>query len=121
MPTLVDYLNRLPIKLAFLHGSAAEGLPFADLDIACLAREPVDPLDFILEHGANLEKKLGVPVDLHLLNQAPIGFRFHATRGQVLVSEDEVSLADWKEATWNDYFRNQYFFDELRRHLLNRG
>lgn len=54
----------------------------------------------------------------HLLQEAPLEFRYQASRGEPLLVRDAQRLADWKESTWNEYFRNQYFFEDYTRQML---
>lgn len=108
-------LEREPgVEFSLLHGSAAEGLPFRDLDIALYLREPPeDPLHYVLGLGERLEREVGIPCDVHLLNRAPAGFAYNASRGRALSARDPEQLARWREDVWTRYFS---FEPLLRRH-----
>ena len=87
---------RPEVLFAYAHGSFLEDLPVHDLDLA-IYLEPIRGENATLvsmELAADLERAirpaLRLPVDVRLLNQAPIGFRYHAFRGRLLSSRDEA-------------------------------
>ncbi len=95
------------IRMAYLLGSFLTARSFRDIDIAVYF-EPdflhtVDPLRYCFQIADELERAVRYPVDVHLLNDAPCGFRFEATRGVVLVSRDEPFRIDWTVRTWQEY------------------
>ncbi len=84
---------------AILLGSFAQARPFRDIDIAVYLEltflQEVDPLRYCFRLADALERAVGYPVDVHRLNDAPCGFRFSATCGQVLLSRDEAFRREW--------------------------
>jgi predicted nucleotidyltransferase len=84
---------------AILLGSFAQARPFRDIDIAVYLEltflQEVDPLRYCFHLADALERAVGYPVDVHRLNDAPCGFRFSATCGQVLLSRDEAFRREW--------------------------
>lgn len=91
---LTEILHQEPIVLgAWLHGSFHEGLPFHDIDVAVYldpASEAThDPLTLMLELGDRLERAVRLPVDVRVLNGAPLSFQFRATGGRPLLLRDE--------------------------------
>jgi len=115
--------ERPEIRLAYLLGSFAQARPFRDIDIAVYLEpeflQSVDPLRYCFQLAGALERIVGYPVDVHRLNDAPCGFRFSATCGQVLVSRDEAFRLDWTERTWREYaefepYRRMYLQEWLR-------
>ena len=102
---LTAALEDEPAAFAFLHGSAAEGLPFRDLDVGVYLHGAVsDPLRTSLELADRLERAVGIPVDVHVLNSTPAGFAFFVNRGQLLLCRDEQALGDWRERVYREYF-----------------
>jgi predicted nucleotidyltransferase len=90
------------IQFAYLHGSALEGLPHRDLDVA-LYLEPTHPaaqdsFDYEMHLSVELTQALGFPVDVHALNQAPLGFQHSAVQGELLLVRDSDQLADYLES-----------------------
>ncbi len=62
---------------------------------------------FGLELAAELEQALPamirLPVDVRILNQAPLGFRYHVFRGRLLFSRDESLRTKLLEETLSRY------------------
>lgn len=90
---LAERLSGYPeIVGAWLHGSFDEGLPFHDIDIA-LYVEPEsdaarDPLPLMLKLMDELERAVRYPVDVRVINHAPLNFQFYATAGRPLLMRD---------------------------------
>jgi predicted nucleotidyltransferase len=90
---LAERLSRYSeIVGAWVHGSFDEGLPFHDIDIA-LYVEPEsdaahDPLAFMLRLMDELEPIVRYPVDVRVINRAPLNFQFYATAGRPLLMRD---------------------------------
>ncbi len=78
------------VVFAYPHGSLVEGGPVRDVDIAVWLRSGTDPLDYIVSRSLEMEQRLGLPVDIQVLNEAPIPFRYVVyTRGQLLTAKNE--------------------------------
>jgi len=78
------------VVFAYLHGSFVEGSSVRDVDIAVWLRSGADPLDYIVSRSLEMEQRLGLPVDIQVLNEAPIPFRYVVyTRGRLLTVKDE--------------------------------
>lgn len=118
---LVDRLRRLlegrrEIRCAYLHGSFLEGGPYRDVDLAVWI-ESVRRAGwraYELDLAVELQLALGQPVDVRVLNDAPLAFRFHALRGQLLVVRDPEWLDELRARTWDEYFD---FLPFARRYL----
>jgi predicted nucleotidyltransferase len=99
--------NRPEILFALLHGSFLAGGLFRDVDLAlylapgAIQREAFR--DYELEQGVRWSEVLGLPVDVRLLNDAPVSFRYHALRGAVLVVQEEEFLDEFRARTWDEY------------------
>lgn len=93
--TLQRVLEAQPdIQFAYLYGSFLEDLPFHDVDIAVYLEDGADFSDRALELAEVAERALReaghpLPVDVRVLNRAPLGFRYHVFRGHLLLSRDE--------------------------------
>ena len=98
---------RSEVHFAYLHGSASEGLPYQDLDVA-LYLEPDhpatrDPFDYEMHLSVQLTRVLGFPVDVHVLNPAPLGFQHAAVAGELLLVRDTDELSDYLERVARSY------------------
>lgn len=95
------------IAFAYLLGSFQQGLPFRDIDVAvymepeCLKR--TDALRYSFRLADELERAIPYPVDVRILNDAPCGFCYNATRGALLLSRNEVQRLEWVVQTWQEY------------------
>jgi predicted nucleotidyltransferase len=78
------------VVFAYAFGSFVEGGPFEDLDVALFLDDGcMDVLTRQLDLTARLEAAASLPVDIVLLNDAPLGLRGVALRGRLLYSRDE--------------------------------
>jgi uncharacterized protein len=117
---IADLLRtRGDVVAAYLFGSTARGQSRAgsDVDIAVLFEPPpVHTLDgprLSLE-GA-LERDLGVPVDLVVLNDAPVDVRARVLRdGRLLVDRDRAARIRFEVRTRNEAFDLQPVLDRYR-------
>ena len=82
------------------------------------ARE-VDVADYEISHSLRLEKVLGLPVDVKILNDAPLSFRYHVSRGILLLNRDDSIREDFLRRTWSEYFDflplSRIYLEELTR------
>jgi len=121
---LKDILSeRDDVVFAYLHGSFVQGEEFRDVDVAVfLAGGSVrlhDDVEYEISLSLKLEKKLGLPVDVKILNNAPLGFRYHASRGTLLLTRDESARESFLNRTWSQYFDflplSRIYLEELTR------
>jgi hypothetical protein len=106
--TLAVHLSRRPeIRFAILYGSATEGGTFRDLDIGVsVDRSRVSAeadLDFAFALADELAKVVPFPVDVRVINDAPLPFRYNVSRGIPLAARDEEALYTFLERTWDDW------------------
>jgi predicted nucleotidyltransferase len=108
---LVNHLrDREEILFAILYGSAAEGGEFRDVDVAIWVDRAVVPanreLAFAFGLADELERVTGYPVDVRVINDAPLPCRYNVSRGQKLVARDEEAYYTFLERTrsaWWDF------------------
>ena len=110
--------GRPEVLFAYLHGSFLEGGPYRDLDIAVFVHpQQIEAARWRTYEGdlaVELQLMLGQPVDVRLLNDAPLAFRYHATGGLPLVSRDPEARDEFRARTWDMYFD---FLPFARRYL----
>jgi predicted nucleotidyltransferase len=101
------------VVLAFLHGSFSTGGTFRDIDVAVwLApdrRSRDERFRYALDLSVHLHVQLRCQVDVRVLNDAPLGFRYHALQGRPLVTRDDEFLDELRARTWDDYVDFQPF------------
>jgi len=94
---LTDELRRAHgVVFAYVHGSFLAGGPFHDIDVAVYLAAP-DKASQALDLAGRLSQVTGYPIDVRVLNEAPVPFQFKALQGTLLVSRDDRQLADFIE------------------------
>lgn len=114
---------RREVVLAFLHGSFSKGGPYRDIDVAVWLDPGRLSLDerfrYALDLSVHLHLQMGSPIDVRVLNDAPLAFRYHALKGRPLVTRDEVLLDELRARTWDDYIDFQPFARQYLREALS--
>lgn len=116
-----ELTSRQEISFAYLHGSFLMDLPCGDVDVALYLEEgfiTTNHWEYEAELAMLLDRKLGLPVDIITLNSAPVTLRYHATRGKVLVSNNELARFTFLEKTWQEYFDYQPLLKSYLNDLL---
>ena len=112
-----ELLLRSEIVFVFLHGSFVESGTFRDLDLAVYVDLDRGGCASSYEYENDLSVKLtlamGMPVDVCVLNNASVAFRYHALKGRVLLVRNVEVLDEFRARTWDDYidfapFARQY-------------
>ena len=90
---------------AYIYGSFAEGLPFRDIDIGIytsgVAKE--DATCYALDLVWIIEAEVHMPVDVRVLNYAPVSFLYHVICGELIFERDEDMRVDVVENTVRRY------------------
>lgn len=105
---IVTYLESAqPEMLAvYLFGSFAKDKPFADIDIAILFSTVMDePLNDELDIENNIEKLISIPVDVRVMNAAPLSFQYQVIHdGRVLIDREPQHRAEYEGQILKQYF-----------------
>lgn len=116
-------VDREGILFAYVYGSFGEDLPFHDIDVGIYLTRVWDREDAWLdiELAGELElvvsqaqvvyqsgipkevRKPRIPVDVRVLNGAPVAFSYHVLRGQLLFSRDEAVRVPWVAQIFSRY------------------
>jgi predicted nucleotidyltransferase len=92
---LLDFLRKRfervdDIIFAYVHGGFLERNFFRDVVVAVWISDVEKAFYYTVNFSAKLEVEAGLPVDLHVLNEAPLPFKHHVfTTGMLLFSKDE--------------------------------
>jgi uncharacterized protein len=99
--------GRPEILAGILHGSFEAGGPFRDVDVAlCIDPDRIGTTtlrEYETDLGVRLSADIGVPIDIRVLNDAPVAFRYHALKGTVLLVREADFLDDLRARTWDEY------------------
>ncbi len=114
---------RNEIVFAYLLGSFQRGRPFRDIDIAVFLEpsrlQQNEELLYRFRLMDELERAVGYPIDIQLINNAPCGFRYNALQGALLLSRDESLRAKWVLQTMQEYLDFEPSFNRIAQTWLN--
>lgn len=121
--TIARILDARPeVILAFLFGSFVDQPHFRDVDVGVVVDTGLVPetaaLDLAAELATELEWETRLPVDLNVLNYAPVALRYSASRGKVLLCKDAGLRDRFVELAWKEYLDFEPFLRASLRDLL---
>jgi hypothetical protein len=104
------------ISIAYLFGSFITGESFSDVDLGVLTESELErPLNFEIDLENELEKLIKYPVDVRILNGAPLSFCQDVIRhGRVILDRDPNLRSDFEGKVLKKYFD----FSRFRRRYL---
>lgn len=98
------------IVFAYLHGSFVEGADFRDIDIALFVKESVNKLEIETTLSYELTEKTGYPVEVKVVNDAPVAFQMAVLKkGVLLLSRSEDIRTDFIEKIGRRYREYVHF------------
>lgn len=106
---LLDELKRMlekvdSIVFAYVYGGFVERGFFRDVDVAVWINSSEEAFGLEIDLSSKLEAKLKVPIDIHVLNEAPLPFKHVVfTRGRFLFSRDEENRMRIVDETVRQY------------------
>ncbi len=99
--------GRPDIIFAYLHGSFITGHRFRDIDVAIYLKPFFSsslPIELEME-GELSEMVSKYPVEVRILNNAPLSFRYNVLKqGELIIVLDDDLRCDFAEATLTNYF-----------------
>jgi predicted nucleotidyltransferase len=93
------------ILFAYLFGSFTGTLSIHDLDIGVYTADAdrKTSTGYALDLAEELSQGLKLPVDVRVLNFAPLPFCYHVVRGELLYEKDEAARSLFVESTVQRY------------------
>ncbi|MCL6474164.1 MAG: nucleotidyltransferase domain-containing protein [Firmicutes bacterium] len=114
--------SREEVLFAYLHGSFLLDVPFEDIDIAVYLREDMvsngEWLKTAFRLADTIEGRLGLPVDVQVLNTAPRGVQFTGSAGELLCSRDEEFRCRFVERLWLEIMDFDYHARQMLKEAL---
>jgi hypothetical protein len=105
---IVAYLESAQPEMltAYVFGSFVKDKPFADIDIAILFSTVMnEPLNDELDIENNIEKLISIPVDVRVMNAAPLSFQYQVIHdGWVIIDLKPQHRADYEGQILKQYF-----------------
>jgi len=100
--------GREEIAFAYLHGSFLQEGPFKDVDLAVYINDEAIDSDFFLyevQLEGFLRPFISFPVDVRVINRAPLSFKYSVLKnGYLLVENVPSTRCDFEEYTLDRYF-----------------
>jgi uncharacterized protein len=89
----------LGLRFAYVYGSVLESDRVHDVDVGIflddlMVAQQMNMMDAL---SVTLSAAVGFPVDIRVLNEAPLPFLYHVLRGRLLLCRDETFLTDMLE------------------------
>ncbi len=109
------------ILTVYIFGSFISARYFSDIDIGIIAAMDLSkPLEFELELENRLEKVIKFPVDVRILNQAPISFAQNVFRtGRIIIDKNPNMRADFEGRILKQYFDFSPFQKRYLQEVIN--
>ena len=87
------------VRFAYLYGSILESDRIHDVDVGLFFNEvaAAHPSSLLDHLSMTLRAAVPVPIDLRVLNDAPLSFLYHVLQGQLLCCRDEALLTNLME------------------------
>ncbi len=116
---ITDILEkREEILFSYIHGSFIEN-DFRDIDIAVYLKNKKRFLKYELNLEREIEDVVGYPVDVRVLNQSPLSFRFNVIKnGIMLFSNDENIRCDFESLGIVEYHDFDYQMKNYRKEAM---
>lgn len=121
---IATHLQQRPeVIFAYIFGSFAESKErFNDIDIGVFVKTTVLKdallLEFSLDNG--LEKIIGLPVDVRIINHAPVYFSYQVIRPRMIIMDKEPNIrADFESKVFKAYFDLVRFRGEYLKEVVN--
>jgi predicted nucleotidyltransferase len=115
---------RPEVRFAYVHGSFLERETLGDVDVAVSVElgsvSGADVTAYELTLEGVLERGLRVPIDVRVLEDAPVSFQYAVTRGDTLFVRDPEAWAVSRERTWTAYLDFAPLREEALRDLAGR-
>ncbi len=98
--------SREELAFAYPYGSFLEDFPFDDIDLGVFVSGIFrdDSIWYSLRLGAEIGGLVRFPVDVRVLNFAPVTFSYHLIRGELLFKKTPIfaplSWNRWHADTW---------------------
>ncbi len=110
-----EYLNkREEVLFAYIFGSFVRSDEFSDIDIA-LYVDGERSLKYEFEIEDDLETMLKIPVDVRIINNAPVSFSYGVLRDGLLIKDNDIR-SDFQVMKFKEYMdyvhlRDAYIMD----------
>jgi hypothetical protein len=103
------------VILAYIYGSFNEKEIFRDIDIAVVVDPlPSNTLSYELDLSYEIETTLNIPIDVKVINNAPVDFAAVAISGTLLLSKNKEKRVDFEFRIMRDYLDRKSTIDYVK-------
>jgi len=125
--TLIEEISSLlkkrkSIIFGYIFGSFAEDKKFSDIDIGIFisGEKSVDSLDFEIELEEKIQSFTNLPVDVRIINHAPLSFVYHVIKEGILVKDENPSFrADFEGMIFKKYLDFAFYRKQYLKEVVN--
>ncbi len=121
--TILDIIClKKDMMFAYIFGSFISKDEINDIDIGVYINDVEEGtiLKYELELECELEAIIRIPVDVRIINNAPISFVYNILRNKVLILDNDKDLrSDFEGLIYKKYFDIQYLRNEYLREIVN--
>lgn len=110
------------VLFAYIFGSFASGERFNDIDVGIFisGERTRSPLRLELEIENELEDSVRMPVDVRIINNAPLSFIYNILKNNIVVVDKDRSFrTEFEGLIYKKYFDFQHLRREYLREIIN--
>lgn len=109
------------VLFAYIFGSFVTADNFQDIDVALYVKEGTEEsLILELDIERDLEGTVGLPVDVRIINHAPLSFVYNILKDKIVVVErDSLIRSDFESLIFKKYSDQQRLTKEYLREIIN--
>ena len=120
---IADFLKtKQYILFAYIFGSFVSQDSFSDIDIGIFIADKhhESPLNLELNLEIELQNIVHMPVDVRVLNHAPLSFVYNVLKNRIVIVDKNKTLrADFEGLIFKKYFDFKHLRDEYLREIVN--
>ena len=116
------FCTKKDIVFAYIFGSFISKDEFKDIDIGVYIDniETATILNYEMKLELESEDIIGIPVDIRIINNAPISFVYNILKDKIVMIDNNIDLrSDFEGLVYKKYFDFQYFIKEYLREIVN--
>src|SRR3972149_3589228 len=116
------FCTKKDIVFAYIFGSFISKDEFKDIDIGVYIDniETATILNYEMKLELESEDIIGIPVDIRIINNAPISFVYNILKDKIVMIDNNIDLrSDFEGLVYKKYFDFQYFRKEYLREIVN--
>ncbi|MDH5386652.1 MAG: nucleotidyltransferase domain-containing protein [Candidatus Aminicenantes bacterium] len=110
------------IIFAYIFGSFVSEKKFSDIDIGIFVANEgnINSLNFELKMEKELQSLVHFPVDVRIVNNAPLSFVYHVIKEGILIKDEDPSeRADFEGLIFKKYLDCAFFRKQYLKEVIN--